>query len=253
MDKKTLRAILIDDEKKGISALKLLMEKFIPEVKIIAECLKAADAIPLIENDKPEIVFLDIDMPGMNGFEMLEKLTWKNFNLVFTTAHQEYGLKALKNNAIDYLLKPISHKDLILTVERIKEKLNQQTVTLKFDYSELLQTINSTSKSRLLINSMSGVEYIDVDDLLYLESQSNYTKIMVAYGSEVITRKTLKEFENQLCVSEIDFMRVHNSYIINLNKVARYLKSSDEIVLTGELKIPLSKAKREVFFKWMNL
>src|SRR6185369_3053713 len=104
-----LHAIIIDDEKKGISALKQLVEKFVEDVKIIAECLKASEGIDLIEKHKPEIVFIDIDMPGMNGFEMLEKLSWKNFNLVFTTAHQEYGLKALKNNAVDYLLKPISY------------------------------------------------------------------------------------------------------------------------------------------------
>src|SRR3954466_7376140 len=106
-----LRAIIIDDEQKGIDTIKILCGKYIPEINIVAESTKPMEAITLIENYKPEIVFLDIQMPGLDGFELLEKLNWQQFNLVFTTAHQEYALKALKNNAIDYLLKPIDHED----------------------------------------------------------------------------------------------------------------------------------------------
>lgn len=248
-----LRAIIVDDEKKGISALKQLIEKYIADVEIIAECLVAEEAIDLIEEQKPEIVFLDIDMPGMNGFEMLEQLSWKKFNLVFTTAHQEYGLKALKNNAIDYLLKPISHKDLALTVERIRQRLTENTVIIKFNYNELLHTVNKPAKTRILIHSTTGVEYIDPEEVVCMESRSNYTRITLTNAHEVITRKTLKDFENQLCVPGSDFMRVHNSFIINLHRVSRYLKTSDEIILSCELRVPLSKSKRDNFFKWLNV
>lgn len=247
-----LRSIIVDDEKRGISTLKQLIEKYTTGVKVVAESLKPAEAVEMIEIMKPEIIFLDIDMPGMNGFELLDKLTWKSFNLVFTTAHQEYGLKALKNNAIDYLLKPINYLELNATINRIRQKLEENKMIVSFNYSELLHSFSS-GKTRMLVYSIAGVEHIDQDEVIFLESQSNYTKIVIANAPEVITRKTLKEFEMQLCRTEHDFMRVHNSFIINLSKVSRYLKSSEEIVLTDGIKVPLSKARRDVFFNWLGI
>lgn len=256
MDNKTtgvLRAVIVDDEKRGISTLKQLIDKFADGVKVVAECLKASEALAIIESMRPEIVFLDINMPGMNGFEMLDSLSWKGFNLVFTTAHQEYALKALKNNAIDYLLKPINHYELITTVSRIRHKISSDKVIVSFNYSELLSSLAYSNKSRLLIHSVSGVEHIDPDDVICLESQSNYTKIILATGQEIIARKTMKDFESELCRSEFDFMRVHKSYIISLSKVSRYLKNSEEIVLISEIRVPLSKARKEVFYSWLDI
>jgi two-component system, LytTR family, response regulator len=247
-----IRAIIVDDEKRGISTLRQLIEKYIDGVKVVAECMKPAEAVELIENMRPEIVFLDIDMPGMNGFEMLDRLDWKNFSLVFTTAHQEYGLRALKNNAIDYLLKPINHRELSSTIDRIRKKLAENKVVVSFNYGELLHSLNP-GKIRLLIHSTSGLEYVDPDEIICLESQSNYTKIILANAKEVITRKTLKEFESQLCRTELDFMRVHNSFIINLSKVLRYLKGQEEIILADEIRVPLSKARRDSFFNWLAI
>src|SRR6218665_2377887 len=132
-----LRAVIIDDEKKGIDSLSILIQKFAEDVKVVAHTTQAADAIELIESYRPEIVFLDIQMPGMNGFEILEKLKQRNFCLVFTTAHEEYALKALKNNAVDYLLKPIGRDDLKLAMERIRERLSGSEPE-KADYEKLL-------------------------------------------------------------------------------------------------------------------
>src|SRR3954464_1482839 len=120
-----LRAIIIDDEYKGISTLKTLVEEYIRDVRVVAETTSAGEAIRLIEDYKPEIVFLDINMPEMSGFELLEKLRWRNFSLVFITAHQQYALKALKNNAVDYLLKPVDYTELQAAVAKIqKQQLN---------------------------------------------------------------------------------------------------------------------------------
>jgi two-component system LytT family response regulator len=248
----TLRAIIIDDERRGISTLKQLVEKYVANVQIIEEFMDAAEAIPVIEQQKPEILFLDIDMPQMNGFEMLDKLSWKDFSLVFTTAHVEYGLKALKNNAIDYLLKPIDYKQLQNTIDRIRQKRNENLFTVRFSYEELIHSLKRP-KQRLLVHSVSGAEYIDLEDIVGLESRSNYTCIILGKGSQLLTRKTLKEFETQLGFMSTNFMRVHHSFIINLEKVERYLKASDEIVLSGEVLVPLSKARRDAFFSWMNI
>jgi len=247
-----LRAIIIDDEQKGISALKILIEKHLEDVKIVAECTKAAASIELIENYKPEIVFLDINMPEMTGFELLEKLQWKNFNLVFTTAHQEYALKAIKINAIDYLLKPIDYKELQFAVNKIKQRTQQFNNQNQFDYDKLISTINQYQRKKLIINSKTGVESIDLPDIVYFESRSNYTQIALSDSRIILTSKTLKEFDVRLCDQGQDFMRVHNSYVINLHKVLRYLKDDEAIVMNNNEKIPLAKSRRDVFFNWLH-
>ncbi|MBL7919836.1 MAG: response regulator transcription factor [Bacteroidia bacterium] len=249
-----LRAVIIDDEPKGINTLKILIEKHIEDVKVVAECTKASDGIITIENYKPEIVFLDINMPEMTGFELLEKLSWKNFNLIFTTAHQEYALKALKINAIDYLLKPIDYKELQFAVNKIKvqqakNKINQN----QFDYDKLISSINQYQRKKIIINSKSGIESIDAPEIFYLESMSNYTQIYLNDSKFILTSKTLKEFDSLLCNTDRNFMRVHNSFIINLHKATRYLKDEEAIILTNGQKIPLSKSRKDEFFEWLKI
>jgi len=248
-----LRAIIIDDEQKGIDTLTLLIGMYIEDVKIVAQSTQAAEAIDLIENYKPEIVFLDINMPEMNGFELLEKLSWSEFNLIFTTAHQEYAIRAIKSNAIDYLLKPIDYEDLLLAVNRIKHQLNNTEIPDKFNYNELFGIIQQGQKQRILINSRSGIESIEINEIVSLESQSNYTKIYLSDSRSLLTSKTLKEFESQLCNPESGFMRVHHSFIVNLNKVSKYLKTSDNIVMLDDQQIPVAKSKKDNFFKWLNI
>lgn len=251
----SLRAIIIDDEQKGIDAVKILIDKYIPEVKVIADSAKASAGIEMIENYKPDIVFLDINMPEMTGFELLEKLSWKNFNLVFTTAHQEYALKALKNNAIDYLLKPIDHNDLRDTVKRIQQKtLSAENGSGdKFNYQDLLTSLKETSKNKILIHSKAGIESIDTNDIVVLESVSNYTHLHLSNAREIVSSKTMRDFETLLCKNNGNFMRVHHSYIINLHKVVRYIKSSEDLIMNNDQKVPIAKSKKDDFVKWLNL
>jgi len=247
-----LRAVIIDDEETGIITLKLLIEKYIPDVKVVATCNRPKDAIEVIENYKPEIVFLDINMPEMDGFELLEKLEWKNFHLIFTTAHEEFGLKALKQNALDYLLKPVYHKELRLAIDRIKNQQALQQTTIKdFDFTFLNQ-INQDKLNKLGITSKDGVEYIEPSKIICMESRANYTLISLENGREILTPRRLGEFETLLCSYNVNFMRVHHSYIINLHKVLRYIKEADDIIMVNNQKVPLSKSRRENFFKWLN-
>jgi two-component system LytT family response regulator len=249
-----LRAVIIDDEQKGINTLKILIEKHIVDLRVVAECTKAKDGVEIIENYKPEIVFLDINMPEMNGFELLEKLSWKNFNLVFTTAHQEYALKALKINAIDYLLKPIDYKELQFAVNKIKSCLvDNKTNSNEFDYDKLISTINQYQRKKIVINSKTGIESIDLPEIISIEALSNYTQISLNDSRSILTSKILKEFETQLCNSDQNFMRVHNSYVINLHKVSRYLKEEEIIIMANNQKIPLAKSRKDAFYEWLNL
>jgi len=249
----SLRAIIIDDEQKGINALKMLIEKCLNSVKIVAQCTNASHGIESIENYKPEIVFLDIHMPGMNGFELLEKLRWKEFSLVFTTAHQEYGLKALKNNAVDYLLKPIGPEDLKFAIDKIiSQRAKNENAIQTFSNVDLPEAITTNFRQRIILNTRSGAELVDLNEIVCMESTSNYTTVFLDDERKILVSKSLKELDQQLCTTDQRFMRIHQSFIINLDKVSRYLKTSDCIIMCRDQKVPVAKSKKERFFKWLN-
>jgi len=247
-----LRAILIDDEQTGIETLRLLIERHLEDLKVVAECTRPSEAIALIENYKPEIVFLDISMPEMNGFELLEKMEWRNFHLIFTTAHQEHALKALKIRAMDYLLKPVDPNDLVFAVNKVRQRIElEQTMVSDLNYVSL-NSIHPFQVGRLALSSKNGIEFIEPLNIVFLESRSNYTNTYLSDGRSILTPKTLGEFEAQLCQAGSNFMRVHNSFIINLQKIVRYTKDDDIILMTQDQRIPLAKSRREQFFKWLH-
>lgn len=245
-----LRAIIIDDEPKGLSSLRLLIEKYITGVKVVEECTDPLRSIDLINNYKPEIVFLDINMPHLNGFELLERLTYRDFYLIFITAYQEYALKAIKNNAVDYLLKPVDADDLEATIERVKKLHAEKN---KFpDFTAVLSQISQRDK--IPFNVKDKVEYVSREDIVRMESESNYTHVYLADGNKILIAKTIGDYEQMLCTPDSEFMRVHQSHIINLNKVSRYLRDNGgTIVLKNNDHVPLSKNKKEDFMKWLAL
>jgi two-component system LytT family response regulator len=250
-----IRALIIDDEQKGIDTLRQLIEKYLIGVKVVAETTQPLKGVELIESYRPEVVFLDISMPGMNGFELLEKLEWKNFNLIFTTAYREYALRAIKIDAIDYLLKPVDHKELKQAVDRIKAKTEAaDKITESFNYIQLLSSLEHNSiKTKLPLNLKMGIEYIDVSEIVSLESVSNYTRISFDNEKKILSSRTLKEFDLQLCLNNVNFMRVHNSFIINLKKVIRYTKENDIILMSDRQQIPVSRSRKELFQNWLSL
>jgi two-component system, LytTR family, response regulator len=248
----TLRAIIIDDEQKGINSLKLLIEKFISDVKIVAESTDAEKGIELIENYKPEIVFLDINMPHLNGFELLQQLKYRGFSLIFTTAHEEYAIKAIKNNALDYLLKPIDNEDLEKAVEKVRERVNKKQQLP--DIEKLFSDLNAQSQGKIPFHTKDKVEYLSKSDIVRLESDSNYTNVYTAGGTKLMISKTIGDYESLLCNKENNFMRVHQSHIINLNHVTRFTKDNGGTIITKDnCQIPLSKNKKEEFMKWLGV
>jgi len=249
-----LRAILVDDEPRGLSALKLLVEKYCPDIKIVAICTSPINAIEQINSYHPEIVFLDINMPEMNGFEMLSKLDWNKFHLIFTTAHQEFALKALKSNALDYLLKPIDKIELNRAVEKVKKKIEQKDDTQNLIRIEtFLKDLKLEHFGKIKIHSRYGIDAIEPSTIISLESKSNYTHFIIEDREPLISTRGLKDYEFILCAHKNYFMRVHHSYIINLRKVQRYMKSSDSVVMHNNQKIPISKSRKEEFIKWLGL
>jgi two-component system LytT family response regulator len=244
-----LRAIIIDDEPRCIESLRLLVEKFIPDVRVVATTSESSEGIQLIDDFYPDIVFLDINMPGMNGFEVLKCLEFKSFALIFTTAHAEHALKALKNSALDYLLKPIDVEDLQMAVKRVKCRNEVKGLP---DLNNFYQDLSRNN--RITLSTKDKVEYLDRNDIIRLESSSNYTYIYTLNSGELVIGRTIKEFEDLLCVQSGMFMRVHQSHIVNLNHIVRFRKDSYGIITTRDSRnIPLSKQKRDEFFKWLKL
>lgn len=246
-----MRAIIIDDEEIGIDSLKLLIEKFVPDVKVVAQTTEAEKGVDLISDYRPEIVFLDINMPFLNGFELLQKLTFKNFNLIFTTAHNEYALKAIKNNALDYLLKPISSEDLIAAINKARKfSLKDPAYPEIF---KLLPELLHPSDTRVSLVTKNGIEKVEQDQIVRIESKSNYTNFILSTGKIITVSKTLRDYERILCNDKSAFMRVNVSNIVNINHVKKYSADKGGVVTTSDnSQIILSKLFRQRFMTWFN-
>jgi two-component system LytT family response regulator len=244
--------VIIDDEPSGINSLTLLLQKYATDVRVVASTTDAEEGIRMINDYCPDIVFLDIKMPFLNGFELLERLSFRSFHLVFTTAHEEYALQALKQNAIDYLLKPIDADDLHECLARIRKKQKGDTF---FDIPiELTGNIGKQLSNRIFVPAKDGFAFVNAEDIVRLEADSNYTRIFLMNKISPVVARTLKEYEKILCIAERQFMRVHQSHIINLTHVSRYLKEDGgSIVMRDSSRVPLSKHKRDEFFAWMGI
>jgi len=240
-----IHAVIIDDEQKCIETLSILVKMHCPEVIVDAVCQSGADGIAAISMHKPDVVFLDIEMPRMNGFEMLEKFDKISFHVVFTTAYNQFAIKAFKYSAINYLLKPIDPDDLKATVNRIKE-LKSEPFREQFEI--LLKNIQGTGKpQRIALSTGDGLVFINTGEIMYCHSESNYTHVHLINGEKYLLAKSLKEFEDTL--SGNDFFRVHNSYLINLNQIKKFIRSDGGYVIMNDgTQITIARARREEFF-----
>ncbi len=241
------KAIIIDDEAKGRLAIREKLREYCPQVQVIAEAANGREGIAAIEQYHPDIIFLDIEMPGMNGFEMLNSLPDKNFHIIFTTAYNQYAIKAIKYAAFDYLLKPIDIEELKESVEKISQLKSSHT---KEQIHLLQHNISSPRKllNKLAVHTMEGLFFYDIADIEYLEANSNYTNFHFTNKTKIIASKTLKEFE-ELLPEEI-FFRPHNSYLINLTCIKKYIKGDGgQIELKTGVFIDVSRRKKEEFLK----
>lgn len=247
-----LRAIIIDDEIDGIKSLKLLIEKFVDSVNVIAETTSPAEGIKFINNFRPDVVFLDINMPEISGLELLEKLNYKDFKLIFTTAHGKYALQALKLGTTDYLLKPIDSDDLLGAIERVREKIKSTSSTI---HEQIAQTlVKSDKKQKILISDKEITEYCNPEDIVRLEARSNYTWVVFDGKKNMLVSKTLKDFERQLDFVNTPFMRVHQSHIVNINHCLRYKREDGGLLeLKDGASVSVSSTKKEELLKRINL
>ena len=242
-----ITAIIIDDETKGRLALREKLSTYCPQINLLAEATNGREALTMIQQHAPQLIFLDIEMPRMNGFEMLNEVVDKNFHIVFTTAYDQYAIKAIKYAAFDYLLKPIDIEELKTAVDKIEAAENNQTNK----QVELLQQNMQNPKkqlNKLAIPTLEGLLFYDINDIVHLEANSNYTNIYMTNKVKVTASKTLKDFEELL--PESIFFRTHHSHLINLKFIKRYIKGDGgQIELQNGDYVEISRRKKEEFLK----
>jgi two-component system LytT family response regulator len=248
------KAIIIDDEPKGRLALKQKLTDYCPQIQVVAEADNGPEGIFLISFHKPKIVFLDIEMPRMSGFDMLNEIDEKDFHIIFTTAYDQYAIKAIRFAAFDYLLKPVDIEELKTAIIKFEEEENAQvkkTAAATAKQVELLQQNMQQPKKqlhKLAIPTLDGLFFYDINDVVQLEANSNYTNIYFSNKTKVIASKTLKEFEEIL--PEDIFFRAHHSHIINLNYIKRYIKGDGgQIELQNGNYVDVSRRKKDEFLK----
>lgn len=244
-----IKTIIIDDESNGRDILQALLEKFCPSVEIAAVAESAGQGKQLIEQHKPQLVFLDINMPGMNGFELLEQFGAPDFEVVFVTAHDNYALKAFKFSAIDYVLKPIDLDDLKNAVKKAEEKLAAKSRP-KERYTEFFHNIKNMQNpfDKLGLATRDGLIFIKISDIIRCESDVNYTWFFLEGGEKILASKTLKEFEEML--DEYNFYRIHKSHLVNLSHLKRYVKGEGgSVIMSDNSEVEVSRRNKEGLMK----
>jgi len=235
-----MKIVIIDDEPDSIYTLELIINQFITELQIVGKFTNPEIALQELPLLKPDIVFLDINMPRMNGFELLQKLENKDFHIVFTTAYNEYAIKAYKFNAIDYLLKPIDIEELQDTIKRIKSKQKSKK-SESVDLAKILEGITKQKEEKICISTADGIYFLKPSEIVYLIASGSYTKIIRTEGDIIFVSKTLKEFEDFFGNG---FYRVHHSYIINIQYVKMINKTNGWFLeMDNADKIPISRRK----------
>ena len=233
-----LKIVIIDDEKNALEALEWKLNKYIENISILA-CQSPIKGIETINTTKPDLVFLDIQMPEMDGFSLLENVAYKGFQLIFTTAHDEFALKAIKVSALDYLLKPVDKDELITAVEKATAT---SSVALENKLQNLLSSLNKQTH-KINISADGKIYLLEQDDVVMLKSDKSYTTIYLKDKSKIVVSKTLKEVEKKFDFHQ--FYRVHNSYLINTNHVKEYLKSfGGELIMSNGLTASISRNKK---------
>lgn len=242
-----IRTVLVDDDKKNITILKALLKELPTEIEIVGEAGSAEEASKLIPLLKPDLVFLDIEMPFGNAFDLLDKLMPVNFEIIFITAFDEYTLKAFRYSALDYLLKPVDIDDLQVSVQRAENKIASKNINTQL--SNLLYNFNkpSASVTRIAMPVKEGFDFINVNEIISCESKNNCTIVCTQTGKKYTCTRTIKDYEDLL--PENSFFRVHHSYIVNVNFIRKFFKEGrgGYIELSDGTTIPVASRRKDIF------
>jgi len=246
-----IKAIIIDDEKKSREALFHLLQRYCPNVSVLDEADGCVKGIKVIKKHKPDVVFLDIQMPDGSGFKLLEEVGEINFEIVFTTAFDQYAIKAIKYSALDYLLKPIIPDDLKSAVKKLEK--NADTSHTKTNVNILLENNKSKNNDlkKIVLSTIEGLYVVEVKNIIRCESDGCYTRFILLEGKTIMVSKTLKDIEELL--EEFNFIRPHKSHLINLTHVKTVNKiDGGTIVMSDASHVPVSRRRRELVVDFIH-
>lgn len=239
-----IKAIIIDDEERARYALKGLLDNFCKDVQVVHECSNVPDGVLAINKSRPNLVFLDIEMPEYNGFEILDFFREIDFEIIFVTAYNEYALKAFEVSAIDYLLKPVDVEKLQSAVEKVKKKLNGKDMLNKL--TVLKESLNNGSFNKIALPVNEGLIFVNTSEIIYLEADGAYTEVWLSNGTRIVVSKKLKFFEDVL-ESKPFFFRSHRSYMVNINYIQKYNRSENSLTLDNGKMVIISRDRKTEF------
>lgn len=245
---KQVSALIIDDERSNREFLSVVLADFCPSVQVVAEADSMDSGLEMIRKHDPDILFLDIQMPNGDGFELLSKVDSPRFQLIFVTAYDKYAIRSFKHSAIDYLLKPIDPEDLVGAVDRAQARIQNQEVT--FNLQTLVNNLrnNDPNNQKLIVKDRKGLVVIRLDDVVRCEADGNYSVFHLTTGAKVTAAKSIKHFEEIL--ENKQFVRIHNSHLVNMNHIVKYIRGRGGIVITSDdAELEVSRGKRDHFLR----
>lgn len=230
-----MTAIIIDDENRHHETLGKMLKTFCPNIEVLGDAYSVAEAVDLIEKHSPQLVFLDIEMPGGNGFSLFEYFDEPPFEVVFTTAHDLYAINAIKYAALDYLMKPINIKELqeaVSRAEKVIRKKNGDISNQKIDVLRSNLKLEDKRFTKIALPSSDGIDFIEADFIIRAEAERSYSNFYLRDGKKVLVSKPLKEYESLL--EQCNFFRIHKSHMINLNHIEKYVKGKGGYVIMND-------------------
>lgn len=247
-----INAVIIDDERIGRETLIRLLEQYCPNITVVATADSVANAKVVIAKHRPHLVFLDIEMPFSSGFELLKETHAEKFEVIFTTAYDQYAIRAIRSSALDYLLKPIDRDELIAAVAKAEQKLSGQN-HLSQSLEVLLENLKhaTTEHSKIALPTDDGLILVHVQNIIRCEADGNYTRFFMQGREELLVCKTLKEFDAIL--TEMNFLRVHHSHLVNIGHVKKYVRGEGgQVIMSDTATVPVSRRKKDELIRKLS-
>lgn len=247
------KSIIIDDEFHCIETLRLLLTEHCPEVEVVEHCKSASSGLSAIEKHKPDLLFLDIEMPNMNGFEMLEQFNEIPFSVIFTTSYDQYAIRAIRFSALDYLLKPVDPKELVNAIHKVRSR---RQGPFQEQFHMLIDKLQSKEHTfaKIAVPTSEGFELLPTDQIISCEADDNYTVFNIKNRKKIVACRSLKEVEEQVTTSFTFFIRVHHSHLVNLNEVAKYVRGEGGyLVMSDGSSVNVSRSRKEALLKTLKV
>lgn len=244
-----LTAVIIDDESLSIKNIEIIVTDFCPSVRVVGKTQMPIEGVKLINENKPDIVFLDVEMPGMNGFDVLDAIPNKQFDIIFVTAYDNYAIKAFKVNAIDYIQKPVNIKEVVNAVNKVIEKKATQQHNIE-DYRRIFEDLTRLRNQKINIPTSEGITRLDKSEIIHIQADGRYSRLFLNNNESLFVTKTLKELEE--IINSETFFRVHKSHLVNTDYIKKYnISSSHQLELSNGKVVDISRRKRDDFLQFM--